>query len=331
MTDEAEVDRILRRGLHVDEPSPESLARVRKATERAWRAKVESGQRTRQRLSVAAAASLLLVTSAGFGLFTNFRQSSHGELAAHLVAFVAPGVTEEHFFDREQTLSTGAGLRAHRRYDIHGQALIQLEDGGSLRVAPGSEIEILAKDDVRLERGELYVDIPAGTHTNSAFTARTAAGEFRHVGTQFSLAVIQGETRLRVREGSVRWLAAGDESMVEAGTELLLRNGTKVRERAFAASDAEWEWIANTTPDFEIDDRPLEDFLVWVARESGRKLVLADELTRKQVMTIRMHGSVRGLTPMQALSAVMSATQLHYELSHGQIRVSYAGHPNPTT
>jgi hypothetical protein len=61
-----------------------------------------------------------------------------------------------------------------------------------------------------------------------------------------------------------------------------------------------------------------------VARESGRKLVLADDEARKQSASIRMHGSVHGLTPMQALSAVMATTELRYDLPDGQIRVSFA-------
>jgi hypothetical protein len=92
-----------------------------------------------------------------------------------------------------------------------------------------------------------------------------------------------------------------------------------------ASSDKAWDWISVTTPNFEVDDRPLQEFLAWVARESGRELVLADEAARKQVATIRMHGSVNGLTPMQALSAVMAATSLRFELSEGEIRVSFAG------
>ena len=35
----------------------------------------------------------------------------------------------------------------------------------------------------------------------------TPAGEFRHVGTQFAVAIVNGMTRLRVREGSVLWHA----------------------------------------------------------------------------------------------------------------------------
>ena len=47
------------------------------------------------------------------------------------------------------------------------------------------------------------------------------------MGTQFALAIIQDETRLRVREGSVHWSAADGESTVSAGTEVVFTNGAK--------------------------------------------------------------------------------------------------------
>jgi hypothetical protein len=77
-------------------------------------------------------------------------------------------------------------------------------------------------------------------------------------------------------------------------------------------------------PDIEIENRPLQEFLVWFSRETGRKLELADDEVRKQTATIRMHGSVRGLTALEALSAVMAATTLRFELPEGAIRVSSA-------
>jgi len=43
---------------------------------------------------------------------------------------------------------------------------------------------------------------------------------------------------------------------------------------------------------------------------------------RKLAKTIRMHGSVRNLTPEEALSSVMAATSLSFQLSEGVIRVS---------
>ena len=62
-------------------------------------------------------------------------------------------------------------------------------------------------------------------------------------------------------------------------------------------------------------------------RETGRKLVISDEATRQQVATIRMHGNVHGLEPLQALKAVMASTSLKLELPEGAIRVSFASEP----
>jgi ferric-dicitrate binding protein FerR (iron transport regulator) len=331
---ETEEERVLRTGLQVNPLSAEAMSRIRTATEAEWRANVEWRAKvelpSRRWLPYAAAASLFaLAVLVGLLFMGPLGRPDHGELAAHLVRFEAPGVVEVHVLRADSSLTEGAVLRSGRTYQASGQALVDLEGGGNLRVASGSQFEILARNDVRLESGELYVDIPPGTSANSAFIVRTAAGEFRHAGTQFALAVIQGETRLRVREGSVRWLAADGESTVPAGTEVMFTDGAKAVERPIGTSGNEWEWTAKTTPDFAIDNRPLGEFLAWVARESGRKLVLADDQAREQVTSIRMHGSVHGLTPMQALSAVMATTELRYDLPDGQIRVSFASEPAP--
>ena len=50
-----------------------------------------------------------------------------------------------------------------------------------------------------------------------------------------------------------------------------------------------------------------------------------------QIDSIRMHGSVHGLTPMQALKAVMASTSLRFDLPAGAIRVSFAGDPPTST
>jgi ferric-dicitrate binding protein FerR (iron transport regulator) len=320
---ESEDERVLRTGLHVSPLSPDAMSRIRAATEAEWRANIERAPR--RWLRHATAASFFVVAALGGWYFMGpAGHQDRGELAAHLVRVGAPGVVEEHLLRADTAVNEGAVLRTGRTYEAIGPALIDLDGGGNLRLAPGSEFEILAKDDIRLESGEMYVDIPPDIVASSAFIARTTAGEFRHVGTQFALAMIQGDTRLRVREGSVHWLAASGESTVKAGTEVVFADGAKAAERPVATSGTAWDWTAQTTPDFEIDNRPLGEFLQWVARESGRKLVLADDQARKQAANIRMHGSVHGLTPMQALSAVMATTELRYDLPDGQIRVSFA-------
>ena len=182
----------------------------------------------------------------------------------------------------------------------------------------------MAANAVKLERGELYVDIPPGSRGSDRFMVVTPAGEFRHVGTQFAVAIVNGATRLRVREGSVLWHATEGDSTVDAGTEVMIDRNRTVTRRPIATAGRDWAWAESMAPDIEIENRPLQEFLDWFSRETGRKLVLADDAARKQAATIRMHGNVRGLTAMEALSAVMAATTLRFELPEGVIRVSSA-------
>lgn len=316
-------DRILREGLHATPLSEDALKRIRAATEAEWRATV--AERPRRWPRAIAASVLGAAVIAGLVMLNSPGGTSSGEMLATLVRSESPGMVQERAFRSNAPVASGDHFLSGRDYLAQGQALLELQGGGNLRMAAGARIEVIGRNAVRVNAGELYVDIPPGTHADAAFVAKTPAGEFRHLGTQFALAVANGETRLRVREGLVSWLAPGGPSTVEAGNELHIDRNGKATRRALAPSDPAWNWTSKTTPDFEVDNRLLQDFLAWVARESGRELVLVDEITREQVATIRMHGSVKGLAPMQALSAVMAATPLRYDLPEGKIRVSFAG------
>jgi ferric-dicitrate binding protein FerR (iron transport regulator) len=231
---------------------------------------------------------------------------------------------------RDAPLGIGSELRAGGDFEARGGSLLKLHGGGNVRVAPHSKFEVLSANSVRLDRGEMYVDIPPGAHADASFVAITGAGEFRHVGTQFAIAVVNGTTRLRVREGQVQWRAAEGDSLLPAGTEVLIDRHQNVTRGAVDSAGQHWSWTEAMAPEIDIDNRPLGEFLDWFARETGRRLVVADDMTRKQIDTIRMHGNVRGLTPMQALKAVMASTSLRFELPAGAIRVSFAGE-SPTS
>jgi ferric-dicitrate binding protein FerR (iron transport regulator) len=325
--DDADEARILREGLRTNPLSEEALRRIRAATEAEWRASV--GVRRRRWAPMGIAASVLgIALAVGLSVLGSFGSAGDGEVLAHLVRSERPGMAQVRTFRSDSAVEVGESLLSQRTYEARGPSLLSLQAGGNLRIAAGSRIEVVSKDTLRLAAGQVYVDIPPGMHAGSAFVVTTAAGEFRHVGTQFALTVAKGETRLRVREGMVRWVKADGESSVAAGSEIRISRDGEVSHRAITPSDGAWDWVSSITPDFEVENRPLQDFLAWVARESGRELVLADEATREQVATIRMHGSVDGLSPLQALSAVMAATSLRYELQDDKIRVSFGGAPS---
>ncbi len=321
-------EQALRAGLRAPGLSPDALRRIRAATHEEWRAvhardSVAAPARRRW-LPLAAAATVAMVAMAiGWNVFLT-QPPQAGALLGELTRFDAPGMVESRFFRSEQNLARGSPLRPGQSLDVRGDSLVSLAGGGNLRVARASAMEVMAADTVKLVRGELYVDIPPGTRASDTFRVVTPAGEFLHVGTQFGVAIVNGATRLRVREGSVSWHANDGESTVDAGTEVLIDRNRRVTWRPISTAGRDWAWAESLAPDVEIENRPLQEFLEWFSRETGRKLVMNDDAARRQVAAIRMHGNVHGLTAMEALSAVMSATTLRFELPEGMIRVSSA-------
>ena len=83
-----------------------------------------------------------------------------------------------------------------------------------------------------------------------------------------------------------------------------------------------WDWIATTTPAIDIEGRPLVDFLAWAGRELGREVVFESPQLRREAAAIVVHGSVAGLTPQQALDAVLATTSVRGSLDQGRIVVA---------
>lgn len=332
---ETAADEALRAGLRATTLSPEALQRIRAATESEWRASLgpasaSVGPNSRSRWKIAAAASVLvLIGAAVFGLTNYDQRSDAGALVATVERSDMPGIERRQVLRADEPVPAGTALRVNARLGARGDALLKLAGGGNLRVARGSLFDIPDAHTVRLQRGELYVDIPPGARGSEPFVVSTGAGQFRHLGTQFGVAIVGSQTRLRVREGSVLWQGAGGDETVNAGTEVLM-DDREISRRPIATAGRDWAWVESLAPDIEIENRPLREFLEWFSRETGRKLLLTDDAARHDVNTILMHGNVRGLGTMQALAAVMAATTLHYELPDGVIRVSSARDPKPT-
>ena len=316
-------ERVLRDNLRMQALSPEALARIRQVTEAEWRAQVAPVRR--RWMPVAAAAAALIAAVATWTLWSGSQPEMPGAPLARVERVEAPGAVELGSWWRESAVNAGAELHAGQRLDLRGNTLLSLNGGGNVRLAHDSEVQVMSADSIRLVRGEMYVDIPPGSRGSRSFVAITDAGEFRHLGTQFAISVDDGATRLRVREGSVQWHTSQGESTVNAGTEVLIDRNHNVTRQAIDSSGVNWAWVETMAPDVDIEDRPLAEFLDWVARETGRKLVLSDDATRRQVATIRMHGNVHGLAPLEALKVVMASTSLRLDLPAGVIRVSFAG------
>jgi ferric-dicitrate binding protein FerR (iron transport regulator) len=221
-----------------------------------------------------------------------------------------------------RTLQVGGTIRAGDRVTAAGPVLVMLTGGGTLRIAPGSELTVLASARLAFDRGLLYVDIPPHSRdASSALRVETPAGVIEHVGTEFEVMRAADVVRVRVREGEIRLDGPGGTRMARAGTQLLAVRGQPVLEQPVATYGRDWMWAAALAPDYEIEGRTLMDFLQWVSREAGCPLDFADPQAREVATRTVLHGSIRDQAPMDALANVLATTTLAYQLANGRIRV----------
>ncbi len=314
------LERTLEVGLHRRPLTDEAYARIHAAVAAEWRDTVEARSRSRLWGGIAAGlAAAMLIAVVSLRPFAD--RAVLGVVArAESGALVSRSTLLPH-----RPLGVGAVVRAGDLLTAPGSVLVELQGGGTLRIARGTQLEAVAADGVALRVGEVYVDLPPVRARASAFVVRTPLGLIEHLGTQFDVATVDHEVRVRVREGQVRVRQGSETETVAAGTELLVSKTGPSSRRSIATHGPQWSWIEALPPDYEIENRKLLDFLQWTARETGRKLSFDDDRAREIAERTRLHGSVHGLPPATALEMVLTTTSLRYEFAEDLIRVSSGG------
>jgi ferric-dicitrate binding protein FerR (iron transport regulator) len=169
----------------------------------------------------------------------------------------------------------------------------------------------------------VYVDAGPTPTTSEHLRLGTPAGIVQHVGTQYEARLVQGGTQLSVREGRVDLIPVrGNAQSASVGEMLLVSSSGDVKREAIAPSDPRWDWAANTAPPFNIEGRAVRDFLTWVGRELGREIVFANPQSEAEATRAVLSGSVSGLTPSEALAAVLPTTQLRSTERDGKLEIS---------
>jgi ferric-dicitrate binding protein FerR (iron transport regulator) len=266
-------------------------------------------------VSLAAVVMLAVI----LGAFT-LRPTEPGPIVGSIVRIDSGSIEARTHWPLRRALDVGGALRVGETFAATGTSLVQLDRGGTLRLAPGTRFAVTDRNELLLESGRTYFDFPLGVHS---FVVRSALGTVQHLGTQFEVALVPDGMRVRVREGAVRVRSARGTELADAGTEILVQQATSNFVRDILPTyGADWAWVESIVPEFDIEDRPLADFLTWVGRETGRRIDFGDERAREVALRTRLHGSVHGLEPMQALDRVLSTTTLRFEVRDGTIRVS---------
>ncbi len=214
-------------------------------------------------------------------------------------------------------LVTGAGR------ERLGRLALRMAGGASVRLDDGTRVRLASARVVELTRGAVYVDTGAEPGGREEVAVHTPAGLFQGVGTQFEVRAEAGgaATRLRVREGSVVLDRGVESVLTDTGGELIVRGDGSQDRRRMSAYGPEWDWVVKTAPMLDIEGVKVRTFLDWIARETGRRVELADQQTASLCDSIVLHGSIAHLTPAEAPSVVLSSSGLGHRVLDGTLVV----------
>ncbi|MES1263962.1 MAG: FecR family protein, partial [Peristeroidobacter soli] len=287
------IERLIKLAGERDMPTAEGMERARQAAHDSWtrtlKARDTAPSRTRRYLpGFALAAGMAAV---GVLLWTQRPLPAPPELVARVATLVGNARLQEPGGEAPARLA----LPIHAGTTLttgNGRIALTFGDSLSLRVDRQTRLRFDSRGQVTLLAGALYVD-SGGINAVPALRIETPAGAVRHVGTQYQVRVDGDVTLVRVREGRVLLSrATGASTDIAAGDELQVR-GTDLRWRRGLPSFGEnWEWSADIGPALEIENRPLAEFVTWVAREHGWQIRYVDEAMQTRAIDIRLHGSL---------------------------------------
>jgi ferric-dicitrate binding protein FerR (iron transport regulator) len=318
--DDPGVARVLRAAGGRARPADEMKAAVRAAVHAEWRATV--AQRSRRRTYFALAASVAMAALALWVARGYFVLS--GDVVANVSRIVGTAQARSGRFGTWHVVAAPLHAGETLKTGVDGRVALQLHDGVSVRLDHDTLVAFVDPARIDVKSGAVYVDAgPVPTATDH-LRVGTPAGIVQHVGTQYEARIVKGGTRIRVREGRVDLLPenGGNAQSAGVGEQLLVSASGEIQRDSISPSDDAWSWASNTAPPFDINGRPVREFLTWVGRELGREVVYATPAAEAEADRAVLSGSVAGLSPADALAAVLPTTQLRSVEHDGKIEIT---------
>ena len=313
--EERELGERIRRAGRRPEIPPEDLRQIRAAARAAWRRRTGISRGRRYGALLALAASLVLVVLAGRSWIAE--RGTPAPLRTIGTIEVATGSTGGAGVGDVVT----EGMRLATGTD--GRLSIRSTAGRSVRLDRGTSAVLRSDIEIELLEGAVYVDSGRSSSSEGGLAIRTVAGIFHEIGTQYEVRVlpVDGSVRLRVREGLVRAERDGASHEAGRGEQLAIARDGSIERAAIDPTDPEWDWVVGAAPALEIEGRTLSDYLGWVARETGLRVVYADAALEREAAEIVLHGSIDGLRPDESLEAIVPGSGLAFRVDAGTLAI----------
>ena len=326
MTTDDQIGQLLRFAGRRPMPDPGDMRRARAAAHAEWALVVQQrARRGRWRSLIGGAIAAAACSAAAW----TWMRPPTPPLAPSEVATIqrVTGtiiVTSAHSESRP-VRDAGVRLRAGDRIEVpdDSRAAFVLTQGIEVRLDRGTAAVLEAADRLTLRRGTIYIDSGTGAR-GPGLRIETTLGDVRHLGTRFEVRLADASLRVRVREGSVALERRGARWVGGPGEALTLADGQAPVRQRIATAGTEWAWVTELAEPFSLEGASVQSFLEWVRREEGSRWQIDDPALRSRANGIVLHGSIDGLTPQEALEAVLPAAGLTFRREGDRILISAA-------
>lgn len=335
-TDDRTLELLLSHASARPAPSPADHRAVESAVRDEWRRVVARRQWRRSVAGFSVAAALVLVAALVLWDGSNPANGPESAEVARVVRLtgrvsVRSGEAEGEaaMLTAGMPLRSGQSLQTTRESGI----ALSLEQGISLRVDQDSVVEFVDPHSVKLKSGRVFVDTGSepgdaidaspGSRSGFDFEIRTVKGIVRHLGTQYMVRADDEQLKVSVRRGDVRVVAATDGAapvFVSDGQQLSLTQSGQPELEPTDVHGDEWRWAEELGPGLVLDGRSMDDFLTWVAHETGLELRYGSNEARVAAEQTALHGAV-DLPAREALDVVILSSDLVAEIRDGVIEV----------
>ncbi|MBT8136329.1 MAG: FecR family protein [Gammaproteobacteria bacterium] len=308
-------DATLSRLLRLAGPRAEPAAAVRDEIYAAVHAEWQKQARTSTRVIVplALAASLLAALVTAFWWLGS--AGPQPDRFAGPAATLDRGSVESNMNGVWQPLSQSATLYGNQDLRTSSEpAGLVTTTGISVRMDRSTRLRFAGVHGITLEQGRIYVDTASQLHGDAAVEITTADGVIRDIGTQFEVAMLDGRTSVRVRDGEVIFNTEAEELSARRGESLTAVGAGAIARSESVTTGASWDWTLAVAPQFDTDGRRVNELIEWAARETGRELRYADALVRNAAAAASISGSVAGSGPLETLELALATTRLSYRL-----------------
>ncbi|MEQ9003570.1 MAG: FecR family protein [Pseudomonadales bacterium] len=320
--DEAALAEVLRAAGRRPKPDEAQLERWQQQ----FAAELGAGQaRQRRQLTsrlLAAGAAAAILAAVVVGLWPEPAMRAPADVA-QVLRVVGGNVTDGADGGR-RTLRAGDPVGAGDRLTTGiGSGLALAYRGAEVRLDADTSVRV-ELDALQLEAGRVYVDTAPGEARSLRVV--TPAGNFRHAGTQFLVAVEGDRVMGAVREGTIHFRHADGEVALTADATTarqLTVDADGLREAALPRQGGPWSWVTKTAPGMSLAGSSADEALRWAARELGLTLVYADNGSARLAEAVRMAGSRAPVSPEEALQVVAQAAGLEVSAQpDGRLRVA---------